>query len=96
MKVQEALLEGLVRQFELARVDEARDGPLLQQLDIATPPEKKSKPKRSILILGALFAGLLVGLLIAFVRITLRQRNATGEQSKLVSLRKAWWFQQKT
>ena len=95
MKVQEALLEGLVRQFELARVDEARDGPLLQQLDIATPPEKKSKPKRSILILGALFAGLLVGLLIAFVRITLRQRNATGKQSKLVSLRKAWWFQQK-
>lgn len=57
MKVQEALLETLIKQLELARADEAKEGPLLQQIDMAVPSEKPVKPKRiTIVLLGALLS----------------------------------------
>ena len=46
-KYQEGLVEALSRQFELARLDESREGALIQVVDLATPPERKSKPKRA-------------------------------------------------
>jgi len=53
MKVQEALLEAYIRQLEIARSDEAREGPSIQQIDVATPPERPDRPKRSmILVIG--------------------------------------------
>ncbi len=47
-KYQEALFELLARQYELARLDESREGALIQVLDIAVAPEKKSKPRRGM------------------------------------------------
>ncbi|PTT75051.1 lipopolysaccharide biosynthesis protein [Pelomonas sp. HMWF004] len=52
-KYQEALFEVFSKQFELAKLDEAREGTLIQVLDPATPPERRSKPKRSMIALGA-------------------------------------------
>jgi uncharacterized protein involved in exopolysaccharide biosynthesis len=46
-KYQETLFELYARQFELARADESREGTLIQVVDAATPPERKSKPKRA-------------------------------------------------
>ena len=46
-KYQETLFDLFARQYELARVDESREGALIQVVDIATPPERKSKPKRA-------------------------------------------------
>jgi capsule polysaccharide export protein KpsE/RkpR len=56
-KYQESLFELFARQFEAARVDESREGPLLQVVDVATRPEYKSRPKRALLALGAALAG---------------------------------------
>lgn len=58
-KYQEALYDLIARQYELARVDESRDGDQLQVIDTAQPPERKSKPKRSLLMLGAFAAAAL-------------------------------------
>ena len=59
LKVQETLLEGMIRQYEVAKLDEAKEGPLLQQVDIAQPPDRKSKPVRSLIVLAsALLAAL--------------------------------------
>ena len=65
-KYQETLFELYAKQFELARVDESREGALIQVVDVAMPPEKKSKPKRSILAIAAtlLSAVLLAGFLV--------------------------------
>ncbi len=52
-KYQEALFELYARQFELARVDESREGTLIQMVDQATPPERKSSPKRAAIAIGA-------------------------------------------
>lgn len=58
-KYQEALFEIFAKQFELAKMDEAREGTLIQVLDKATPPERKSKPKRAMIaVVSTILAGL--------------------------------------
>lgn len=69
-KYQETLFDLFARQYELARVDESREGALIQVVDVATPPEKKSKPRRGLIILGAATAGMLIGALWVLVRAT--------------------------
>lgn len=58
-KYQETLFELFSRQYELARIDESREGALIQVVDTAVPPDKKSKPKRVLLTLVAVLASLL-------------------------------------
>lgn len=41
-----ALYEIIAQQYELARLDEAREGKAVQVIDVAVPPERKSRPKR--------------------------------------------------
>jgi capsule polysaccharide export protein KpsE/RkpR len=60
LKIQETLLEGMIRQFEIAKLDEAKEGPLLQQVDVALPPDRKSKPKRLLIVLASALAALLL------------------------------------
>lgn len=52
-KYQETLFDLYAKQYELARVDESREGALIQVVDPATPPERKSKPKRAVLAVAA-------------------------------------------
>lgn len=60
-KYQEVMFELMAKQYELARVDEAREGALIQVIDTAAPAERKFGPKRSVFgILGAVL-GLLLG-----------------------------------
>lgn len=60
-KYQEALFELFSKQYEIARLDESREGAMIQVIDIATPPEHKSKPQRAFVALGTTVAtGLLL------------------------------------
>lgn len=70
-KYQETLFELFARQLELARSDEAREGPLIQVVDLATPPEVKSRPKR----LNAAVTGAAAGFAAALVLVLLRRRT---------------------
>lgn len=67
-KYQEALFDLFAKQYEVAKIDEAKEGALIQVVDYATAPERRAKPKRaSIALTSALSTGL--GLLIfIFVR----------------------------
>lgn len=47
-KYQETLFEMFSRQYELARLDESREGAQVQIIDVAAPPEKRSSPKRAL------------------------------------------------
>ena len=62
-KYREALFELLARQYESAKVDESRDGGQLQLVDTAKIPERKSKPKRSLLLLAGLGIGFMLACL---------------------------------
>ena len=91
VKVQEAMLEVLIRQYELARVDEAKEGPLIQQVDVAMPAERRSKPKRAVIVLVAAFAGLFLGVLVAFVRRALKKAQSDpASAGQWLALKKAW------
>lgn len=57
-KVQQTLYELLTQQYEMARIQEAKDTPTVQVLDEAKVPELKSKPsKRQIVMLSTITAG---------------------------------------
>jgi uncharacterized protein involved in exopolysaccharide biosynthesis len=66
LKYNETLYELLVKQYELAKLDEARDAVVIQVIDQAVPPERKSRPKRALIVLlstgMALFLSALIGL----------------------------------
>jgi uncharacterized protein involved in exopolysaccharide biosynthesis len=72
-KYQETLFELLARQYETARVDEGREGALVQVVDVAAPAERKFKPKRSLFAAGGLVAGLLLAALWVLLRGRQRQ-----------------------
>lgn len=56
-KIQESLFEVLTKQYELARVEEARDVPAVKVLDQPEVPERKSSPSRTLIVaLGTLLA----------------------------------------
>lgn len=66
-KYRETLFEVFARQLEVARADEGREGALIQVVDSASPPERKSKPRRvqaAITTAGLTALILVVGVLV--------------------------------
>jgi capsule polysaccharide export protein KpsE/RkpR len=62
-KVEEAVFETLTQQYELAKVQEAKEVPSIKVLDPAEVPEKKVFPPRTLLVLTGTFLALVVGVL---------------------------------
>lgn len=60
VKYYKTLYELLAKQYELARLDEAKDPVIIQVVDKAVIPERKSKPKRSLIVVMGGLAGLFV------------------------------------
>jgi hypothetical protein len=86
----ETLFELFTKQYDAARIDESRDGAVIQVLDLAQPPEYKSKPKKArIAIMTASATGFAL-LLFIFVRQALRNAAQSPEKiEKLTRLRRA-------
>ncbi|WP_119290393.1 GumC family protein [Azohydromonas sediminis] len=90
-KYQETLFELMARQYEIARLDEAREGALIQVVDTAVQPERKSRPKRALVaIVTTLAAGLALVVWI-FLRRAWRNAAATPEgAARLAAIRGAF------
>ena len=82
VKYQETVYELLAKQFELAKIDEAKESTVVQVLDKAIEPDRKSKPKRSIIILLSTLAAFFVGVIGAFVREALVKAKADPRQAE--------------
>ncbi|MGD2063345.1 MAG: Wzz/FepE/Etk N-terminal domain-containing protein [Nitrospirota bacterium] len=76
VKVQETVFELLTRQYELSKMEEAKDAPTVQVLDTAVVPEKKSKPSRRLIVALAAMLSLLGASMIAVIR----SASANGRQ----------------
>ena len=74
VKYHQMLYELLSKQYEVARLDEAKDPSIIQVLDTAVEPERKFKPKRAIIILLGLILGAMAAFALAFI---LEIRNRT-------------------
>lgn len=90
-KYHETLFELFAKQYELAKVDEAREGAVIQVLDAAQPPERKSKPKKALITIIATLASGFALLLFVFVRQTLHNAGSDQETAgKLIQLKMSW------
>ncbi len=91
IKAREAMMGVLIAQYESARLDESKEGPLIQVVDAAQAPERRSKPKRAIIVLVSAFAGLCLGVLVAFVRRAIRKAKENPDASgQFLQLKEAW------
>jgi hypothetical protein len=55
LKIQESVYELLTSQYELAKVQEAKEIPTIRVLDVAKPPRRKISPRRALLSLLGIF-----------------------------------------
>ena len=90
-KYQETLYELFAKQYELARVDETREGVAVQVVDPALPPEIKSKPNKVIVsIISSISVGFVL-LLFVFIKNSIR--NATQNEKsngRIQALKQSW------
>lgn len=92
-KAQESLFALLTSQHEMAKVNEAKQTAAIQVLDQAVAPDRKSRPRRSLIVLGVTFAAAVAALLGAFVLESLARmpeddRRRWTELKRSISLRK--------
>jgi tyrosine-protein kinase Etk/Wzc len=65
VKYYETIFEILARQFEVAKLDEAKEGSIVQVVDSAVPPDRKSSPHRGLIVIISTLLGLVLGVTIA-------------------------------
>jgi len=89
----EAIFDILARQLELARLEEAKEGAFIQVVDPAVPPEKKSFPKRGLIIMSGIAVGFTFGLMFALLQGGLaRMQHNPATRDKLTLLRGLIWI----
>jgi tyrosine-protein kinase Etk/Wzc len=87
VKYYQTIFDLLARQYEAAKIDEAREGALIQVVDPATIPDHRSSPKRTYIVLGAAVFGMLIGVGWAFAAEGYtRLSNDPAERSRLETL----------
>lgn len=86
VKYYETIFDILARQFELAKLDEAKEGALIQVVDPAFTPDKRSFPKRGLIIILATFVGFFVGVFWVLWEAALRHMKEDPETSSKLSL----------
>jgi uncharacterized protein involved in exopolysaccharide biosynthesis len=76
LKYQETVFELLAKEFEIAKLDEAREGSIVQVVDPAVPPDRKSFPPRTLIVIGST----LLAFLVACFWVVLRGRFAEASR----------------
>jgi uncharacterized protein involved in exopolysaccharide biosynthesis len=88
VKYFETIFDLLARQYEVAKVDEARQGAVVQVVDRAVVPDKKSSPQRTLIVLGSVVLGLFAGIVWAFSKEGLmRLSNNPAERARMEELK---------
>ncbi|MGK5046544.1 GumC family protein [Janthinobacterium sp. GB4P2] len=68
VKYYESIFEILAKQFEIAKLDEARDSVAVQVVDVAVAAEKKNGMSLALLILAGIFSGFLFAVFFIFAK----------------------------
>lgn len=92
VKYNEAIFEVLAKQFEIAKIDEAKDSATIQVLDKAVEPDRKSKPKRAAMVLLAAVISGFLAICWAFAKEwadSVKHRAGSEEYARVTMLRAA-------
>lgn len=88
VKYHELLFESVAKQYEMARLDESREAPVLQIVDRAIVPDTKSGPHRLLIILAMTLVGAVLGMMIVFLKwyiAMLKKDPITAERLRLLA-----------
>lgn len=77
-KYNETLFDIMAKQYEIARVDESREGALIQVVDSAHPAERRTSPRRAYFALGGGLAGVLIAGIVLMIRQRRERRDTAG------------------
>ena len=89
VKYYEFLYELLAKQYELAKIDEAKDAAVVQIMDKAIEPDRRSKPKRTLIVLLSTLVILFASIIFAVIHeVVVRARADPEQASRLESLRR--------
>lgn len=95
VKYHETLFELFAKQYELARVEESRDASVIQVLDRAVPPERRTSPKRKMIVIFAGLAGVFAAVLSAFAHEAYERARSQPERAarlqRLMAYLRAPW-----
>jgi len=91
LKYQETVFELLAKEFEIAKLDEAREGSIIQVVDAAVPPDTKSSPHRTLIVLGATILAFFVAVFWIWLRKSLDVTFELPENRQRLRRIKALW-----
>lgn len=92
VKYYESMYEMLSKQYELAKLDEAKDSALIQVLDEAIEPDFKSKPNRKVIVLLAGLAALLMAILLTVFLEAMAKVRADPQQVERLQVLRRYLF----
>jgi uncharacterized protein involved in exopolysaccharide biosynthesis len=83
LKYHESLFELLAKQYETARIDESRESPVIQVVDQASRPEKKSGPPRLLIMIFGTILSLIAACALAIMRWRMRDPSQANKLTLL-------------
>lgn len=84
VRYQETLFEFMVRQYEMAKVDEAKQGQMVQVVDSASVPERRSWPPRTLLTLLAFILAAMLASSWVILQAAYRHRMNDPEEARKI------------
>jgi tyrosine-protein kinase Etk/Wzc len=95
VKYYEIIYELLGRQYELSKIDEAKESSVVQVLDRAIEPDRKSKPKRTLIVVVSTMAAFVISLLLAFVIEAITRSKSDPEAGRKMAILRQYWARSK-
>ncbi len=93
VKYHESVYDFLSKQLEAARIDEAKDAVMVQVVDKAVPPETKSSPRRTFIILGSTITAFVLSCFwILLTEAVKRRQRDPNDRIRLARLKQALRF----
>ncbi len=90
VKYHEFLYEFLAKQYELAKIDEAKDATVIQVMDQAIEPDRRSKPKRALIVVLTFLVAGVVSVIIVFMRETMDRAKSDPERATKINTLRAY------
>jgi uncharacterized protein involved in exopolysaccharide biosynthesis len=91
LKYQETVFELLAKELEVAKLDEAREGSMVQVVDAAVPPDKRSFPRRTlIVIVVTILSCFVAGFWVMLRERLLRTFEVPENRQRLESIKRLW------
>jgi len=88
LKYNETLFELIVKQYEMARIDESREAAVIQIVDEAVPPDKRSSPKRGLMVSVAAFVGFMMSVFVIFLLEFIERSSDDPDQRERIKILK--------